>query len=71
MDAATGPTAGGLEELGDHRAAKALLEEAIARHDAWLVHTVPRAGPLRPRASRSHLKRAPLGGTVSMNAPIR
>lgn len=26
-----------LEELGDHEAAVALLEDAIARHDVWLV----------------------------------
>jgi len=32
----TGATAAALEELGDHAAAVALLEEAIARHDSWL-----------------------------------
>jgi len=34
---ATGATAAALEELGDHEAAVALLEQAIARHDVWLV----------------------------------
>lgn len=34
---ATGATAAALEELGDHEAAMVLLEEAIARHDVWLV----------------------------------
>ena len=34
---ASGATAAALEELGDHGAAMALLEEAIARHDVWLV----------------------------------
>jgi len=34
---ATGATAAALEELGDHEAAVALLGEAIARHDVWLV----------------------------------
>ena len=35
---ATGATAAALEELGDHEAAVALLGEAIARYDGWLVH---------------------------------
>ena len=39
---ATGANAATLEELGDHEAAMALLEEAIARHDVWLVQ-FPRA----------------------------
>ena len=34
---ATGATAAALEELGDHEAAVALLAEAIAGHDVWLV----------------------------------
>jgi hypothetical protein len=34
---ATGATAAALEELGDHAAAVALLEEAIVRHDSWLA----------------------------------
>ena len=34
---ATGATAAALEELGDHAAALAIMEEAIARHDVWLV----------------------------------
>jgi TolB-like protein/Tfp pilus assembly protein PilF len=34
---ATGATAAALEELGDHVAAVALLEQAIARHDVWVV----------------------------------
>ena len=34
---ATGATAAAFEELGDHEAAVALLEEAIARYDVWLV----------------------------------
>ena len=34
---ATGAIAAALEELGDHEAAVALLDEAIARHDVWLV----------------------------------
>jgi hypothetical protein len=34
---ATGATAAALEELGDHEAAVALLEDAIARLDVWLV----------------------------------
>jgi len=34
---ATGATAAALEELGDHKAAMALLQQAIARHDVWLV----------------------------------
>jgi hypothetical protein len=35
---ATGATAAALAELGDHEAAVALLGEAIARYDGWLVH---------------------------------
>jgi serine/threonine-protein kinase len=34
---ATGAYAVALEELGDHEAAVALLTEAIARHDVWVV----------------------------------
>ncbi len=34
---ATGATAAALEELGDHEAAVALLAEAIAQHDVWVV----------------------------------
>ena len=34
---ASGATAAALEELGDHDAAVALLEEAIVGHDVWLV----------------------------------
>jgi hypothetical protein len=34
---ATGTTAATLEELGEHEAAVALLSQAIARHDVWLV----------------------------------
>ena len=34
---ATGSLAGALEELGDHEAAIALLGEAVAKHDAWLL----------------------------------
>ena len=34
---ASGAIAAALEELGDHAGAMALLEEAIARHDVWLV----------------------------------
>jgi serine/threonine-protein kinase len=34
---ATGAHAAALEELGDHAAAVALLTEAIARHDVWVV----------------------------------
>jgi serine/threonine-protein kinase len=34
---ATGAAAAALEELGDHAAAVALLEQAIARHDVWVV----------------------------------
>jgi TolB-like protein/tetratricopeptide (TPR) repeat protein/tRNA A-37 threonylcarbamoyl transferase component Bud32 len=34
---ATGASAAALEELGDHEAAVALLAEAIARHDVWVV----------------------------------
>jgi len=34
---ATGVIAATLDELGDHEAAVALLREAIARHDVWLV----------------------------------
>jgi len=34
---ATGAIAAALEELGDHEPAVALLAEAIARHDSWLV----------------------------------
>jgi tetratricopeptide (TPR) repeat protein len=34
---ATGAAAATLEELGDHAAAVALLEQAIARHDVWVV----------------------------------
>jgi eukaryotic-like serine/threonine-protein kinase len=49
---ASGTTAAALEELGDHDAAMALLEEAIARHDVWLVQF--------PRAERyDKLRRAP------------
>ena len=39
---ATGAVAAALDELGDHQAAVALLAEAIARHDSWLVQ-FPRA----------------------------
>lgn len=39
---ATGANAAALEELGDHEPAVALLAEAIARHDVWLVQ-FPRA----------------------------
>ena len=39
---ATGATAAALEELGDHEAAVALLAEAIAQHDVWVVQ-FPRA----------------------------
>jgi len=35
---ATGAVASALEELGDHEAAVALLGEAIAKHDTWLVN---------------------------------
>jgi eukaryotic-like serine/threonine-protein kinase len=34
---ATGASAAALEELGDHEAAVALLAEAVARHDVWVV----------------------------------
>jgi hypothetical protein len=34
---ASGAAAAALEELGDHDAAIALLEKAIARYDVWLV----------------------------------
>lgn len=34
---ATGAIAAALEELGDHEPAVALFEEAIAKHDVWLV----------------------------------
>ena len=34
---ATGAVAAALEELGDHEAAVALLGDAIARHDVWVV----------------------------------
>ena len=34
---AAGTVAAALEELGDHEAAMAVLEEAIARHDVWTV----------------------------------
>jgi pentatricopeptide repeat protein len=34
----SGAAAATLEELGDHAAAVALLTEAIARHDSWLVN---------------------------------
>jgi pentatricopeptide repeat protein len=44
---ATGANAAALEELGDHEAALALLGEAIARHDVWLVQF-----PLAPRYDR-------------------
>jgi serine/threonine-protein kinase len=44
---ATGATAAALEELGDHEAAVALLGEAIARHDVWLVQF-----PMAPRYDR-------------------
>ncbi|HJR36230.1 MAG TPA: hypothetical protein VJ817_14835, partial [Gemmatimonadales bacterium] len=39
---ATGATAAALEDLGDHEAAVALLAEAIAQHDVWVVQ-FPRA----------------------------
>ncbi len=39
---ATGATAAVLEEQGDHEAAVALLTEAVAKHDVWLVQ-FPRA----------------------------
>jgi serine/threonine-protein kinase len=52
---ATGANAAALEELGDHEAAVALLGEAAARHDAWLVQfpKAPRYDRLRkdPRAA--------------------
>jgi hypothetical protein len=52
---ATGADAAALEELGDHEAAVALLAEAIARHDSWLVtfSRSPRYDKLRkdPRAA--------------------
>ena len=52
---ATGATAAALEALGDHEAAVALLTEAIARHDSWLVtfSRTPRYDALRkdPRAA--------------------
>jgi serine/threonine-protein kinase len=44
---ATGANAAALEELGDHEAAVALLGEAIARHDVWLVQF-----PMAPRYDR-------------------
>jgi tetratricopeptide (TPR) repeat protein len=44
---ATGANAAALEELGDHETAVALLGEAIARHDAWLVQF-----PMAPRYER-------------------
>jgi tetratricopeptide (TPR) repeat protein len=34
----SGATAAALEELGNHETAVALLTEAIARHDSWLVN---------------------------------
>ena len=52
---ATGAVAAALEELGDHEAAIALLTEAIAQHDVWLVQfpRSPRYDRLRrdPRAA--------------------
>jgi serine/threonine-protein kinase len=52
---ATGANAAALEELGDHEAAVALLAEAIARHDSWLMtfSRSPRYDKLRrdPRAA--------------------
>jgi eukaryotic-like serine/threonine-protein kinase len=44
---ATGANAAALEELGDHEAAVALLGQAIARHDVWLVQF-----PQAPRYDR-------------------
>ncbi len=41
--APTGIMAAALEELGDHEAAVALLGEAIARHDVWVVQ-FPQSG---------------------------
>ena len=43
----TGAVAAALEELGDHEAAVALLSEAIARHDVWVVQF-----PRRPAYDR-------------------
>jgi len=49
---ATGATAAALDELGDHEAAVALLTEAVAKHDVWLVQF--------PRAARyDRLRRDP------------
>ena len=49
---ATGAVAATLDELGDHEAAIALLSEAIAQHDVWLVQF--------PRAARyDRLRRDP------------
>jgi hypothetical protein len=49
---ATGAIAAALEELGDHEAAVAVVTEAIARHDIWLVQF--------PRAARyDRLRRDP------------
>jgi hypothetical protein len=39
---ATGAIAAALEELGDHEAAVAVVTEAVAHHDIWLVQ-FPRA----------------------------
>jgi serine/threonine-protein kinase len=44
---ATGANSAALEELGDHEAAVALLGQAIARHDVWLVQF-----PMAPRYDR-------------------
>ena len=53
---ATGAIAAALEELGDHEQAVALLGQAVARHDTWLVQfpQLERYDKLRkdPRAAR-------------------
>ena len=53
---ATGAIAEALEELGDHEQAVALLGQAVARHDTWLVQfpQLQRYDRLRkdPRAER-------------------
>jgi hypothetical protein len=49
---AAGAAAAALEELGDHKAAVALLTEGVAKHDVWLVQF--------PRAARyDRLRRDP------------
>jgi len=60
----TGAIAAAVEELSDHEAAVALVGEAIARHDVWMVQ-FPRA-PIYDRLRKDPRAAAMLDGLASI-----